>query len=135
MPAPLWAESQTRSIRPCGVHLEMRGFAGAIDLVVDSDLRHFVRFDRCQHFVDLRDAIGPLRVRGIDHVQQQVRLARFLQRRAERRDQFVRQVAHETDSIGQRRFEPGRQVQPAHGRVERREQLVGGVRIGRASGG
>ena len=63
-----------------------------------------LRADRCQHLVDLRDALAALRVRGIDDVQQQVRLARFLQRRAERRDQFVRQVAHETDRVGERAF-------------------------------
>ncbi len=63
-------------------------------------------------------------------MQQQVGFARFLQRRAECGDQFVRQVAHESDGIGERRLEAGRQVQAAHRRIERREQLVGCIRVG-----
>ena len=49
-------------------------------------------------------------------------------RRAERRDQLVRQVAHEPDRVGEQREPRIRQLQPAHGRIERREQLIGGVR-------
>ncbi len=76
------------------------------------------------------DALGAFRVGGVDHVQQQVRLAGLLQRRAEGRHQLVRQVAHEADGVRERNLEARREVQPAHGRVEGREQLVGGVGVG-----
>ena len=59
-----------------------------------------------------------------------VGFASFLQRRAKRGDQLVRQVADETDGIGQRGLQAGRQVQPPHRRIECREQLVGGVGAG-----
>ena len=68
-------------------------------------------------------------------MQQQVGLTSLLQRGAERGDQFVRQVAHETDGVGQRGFEAGREPQAAHRRVERREQLVGRVGIRPRSAG
>ena len=57
-------------------------------------------------------------------MQQQVGLAGFLERRLERRDQGVRQVADEADRVGQERV-PAAAEPPAPGaRVERREQLV-----------
>ena len=111
----------------------MRGcLARAIDLVVDRDLRQVSGADRIEHVVDLRDALGALRIRGVDDVQQQVRLARFLQRRAERRHELVRQVADETRPYRRAPMSsPGASVQAAHRRVERREQLVGGIRVRR----
>ena len=72
-----------------------------VDLVVDQQLRDVAGADFLQHLVDLGDALVAQRVGGVDHVQQQVGLARFGQGRAERGDQFVRQVAHEADGVGQ----------------------------------
>ena len=54
-----------------------------------------------QHLAHLFDALIAQRIAGIDDVQQQVRVARLLQRRAECRDQFVRQLAHEADRVGE----------------------------------
>ncbi len=61
-------------------------------------------------------------------MQQQVGLARFRQRGAERGDQLMRQVAHETDGVGEHQRMAG-QLDAAHRRVQRGEQLVGGVGI------
>ena len=47
-----------------------------------------------------------VRIGGVDHVQQQVGLARLRERRAEGRDQLVRQVADEADGVGQRPAAP-----------------------------
>ena len=63
-------------------------------------------------------------------MQQQVGVHRLLERRAERRDQRVRQLADEPDGVRQGDRPDRRQVEPARRRVERREQLVGGVRPG-----
>ena len=41
-------------------------------------------------------------MRAVDDVQQQVGVADLLERRAERLDQLVRQVAHEADGVGER---------------------------------
>ncbi len=100
----------------------------AVDLVEDHQLRDLAGADFGQDLIDLADAFVPQRIVGIDHVQQQVGFARLAQGRAERGDQFMRQVAHETDGIGEHHAAAG-QLDPAHGRVKRGEQLVGGVGI------
>ncbi len=51
--------------------------------------------------LDLGDALVALRIGGVDHVQQQIGIACLGQGRTERRDQFVRQVADETDRVGE----------------------------------
>ena len=66
-------------------------------------------------------------------MQQQVGFARFAQGRTECGDQFVRQVADEADGVGQHHAAAG-QLDAAHGRVQRGEQLVGGVGIGAGQG-
>jgi len=64
---------------------------------------------------------------AVDHVQQQVGLRHLFERGLERLDQMMRQVADEADGVGDDDIGVARQRQPSHGRVERREQLVGGV--------
>ena len=63
---------------PVGVHLDVPGFAGTVDLVVHRDLRQRPGADRVEHLVHLRDALRSLGIRGVDDVQQQVRLAGLL---------------------------------------------------------
>ena len=63
----------------------------------------------------------------VAHVQHQIRGAHLFQRGAEGGDQVGRQIGHEADGVGQDRLLSGRQVEHAHGRVERREQLVAGA--------
>ena len=57
-------------------------------------------------------------------MEQQVGRAHLLERALERLDQLVRQLVDEADRVGERRPSPLGQAQPAHGRIERREQLV-----------
>jgi hypothetical protein len=57
-------------------------------------------------------------------VQDQVRVGRFLQRGPERLDQLVRQVADESDGVGEGEIAPGRRLGAADRRVERGEQGV-----------
>ena len=54
----------------------------------------------------------------------------LLQRRAERRHQVVRQVGDEAHGVGQDDALPRWQHDPAHGRVEGREELIAGDRRG-----
>ena len=55
---------------------------------------------------------------------------RFRERRAERSDEIVRQLADEADGVGEHDRRGAGHVDPAQRRVERREQLVGGERLG-----
>ena len=62
-----------------------------------------------EHRVHRRDLLVAIGVRGVDDVQQQVGLGGLGERRAERGDQVVRQVADEADGVGEhdRRRRPG----------------------------
>ena len=93
------------------------------------------RADLREHRVDGGDLLVAILGAGVDHVQQQVGVGGFGERRAKRRDQVVRQVADEPDGIRQHDRLRAGHVDPAQRRVERREQLVGGVDAGAASGG
>ncbi len=66
-----------------------------------------------------------LRRRGVGDMQDQVRARDLLEGRAERLDQVVGQLADEPDRVGHRRLASAGQREPAGGRIERGEQLVG----------
>jgi len=63
-------------------------------------------------------------------MQQKIRIARFGQRRAERCDEIVRQFADETDRVREHDRTAVEAFETAHGRIERREQLIGRVHVG-----
>ena len=77
-----------------------------------------------QRPVDHLDLFLPGALACVDHVQQQIRLARFLQRGAERRDQMMRELADEPDGVGQTKPVVLAYVHFARQRVERGEQAV-----------
>ena len=89
--------------------------------------RHGTRVDFFQHRLHGLDLHREFRVAGVDHMQQQISLDRFLQRGAKRGDQAVREVANEADGVrehdGLRAFD----MNAAQRGVERCEQLIGGV--------
>ncbi|MNT01939.1 hypothetical protein D3C72_1364260 [compost metagenome] len=62
-------------------------------------------------------------------MQQEIRFPRLRQGRAEGRHQVMRQVAHETNRIGQHDVATGH-GDPAHGRIQGREQLVSRIGLG-----
>ncbi len=95
-----------------------------VRLVERHELRHVAGADLGKHRPDrchLRTRVG---VRAVDHVHDQVRVGHFLQRRAERLDELMREVPDESDSVGQRARHAGRQPGLAHSRIERGEQRV-----------
>ena len=57
-------------------------------------------------------------------MQDEVGLDHLLERGAEGGDQVGRQVGDEADRVGEDDLAPRRQLDRAHGRVERREQQV-----------
>src|SRR5690606_33464473 len=99
----------------------------AIDLVVNENHGNVARADLGEHPLDLRDLVDAVGRRGIDHVQQQVRLGGFLERRLEGVDELVREVPDEADRIGQHDEIARRQPDPARERVEGCEQPLGRV--------
>ena len=71
---------------------------------------------------------------GVDDVQQQIRGRDFLERRAERRDQRVRQPIDEADGVRHEQLAAIRQPDLADERIERHEQRVRRDRVVRRSG-
>ena len=127
------AEIHTAVARPVGVAIDARRELQPVDLVVDQDLRNLLRADLREHRIDLRDVLVAARVARIHDVQQQRRLARLGERRLEGGDQLVRQLADEADRVGDHHRRAAGQPDAPHGRIERREQLVGDVRRRRRS--
>src|SRR6266700_4953010 len=113
-----------------GVLRAQRGLVpAAVDLVEDDEARHVLRADLAQHFLGHRDLPLEPGIARIDHVEEQRRLERFVERRLERRDQPVRQVLDEADRIADQHARDGLGVEGAHRSVERREELVGDQRL------
>ncbi len=80
-----------------------------------------------QHILILRGMVG---VGEIAHMDQQIGALDLFQGRPEGRDQIGRQVGHEAHGVGQDRLLARRQAEQAHGRIERREQLVARRHLG-----
>ena len=129
-PAPLCAETQAWAGTPSAPSDDARRFrAHQIDLVEHLELANLPRADAREHFAHLHDALIALRVARIDDVQQQVRLARFLQRGTKCRDQLVRQRAHESDRIGEHHLAHPGELDAPNRRIQGREQLVGHIAV------
>ena len=90
----------------------------------DDDLGQVARADLADHVADRRELGGGVGMRGVDDVDDHVRLPDLLERRAERLDELVRQVAHEPDGVGEREHAAVGRAAAAHRRVEGREQRV-----------
>ena len=83
-----------------------------------------------QHGFDVaRLAIG-LGMRDVAHVQDKIGLDHLFERRAEGGDQHGRQVGDEADRVGEDDAPAALQAHLAHGRIERREQLMLGEDFG-----
>ena len=74
-----------------------------VDLVEREQPRHLRGADLREHLVDGGEPVEQLvlRHRRVDHVHDQVGLERLLERRGERVDQLVRQLADEADGVGE----------------------------------
>ena len=83
------------------VVLLFRNERKGIDLIEDHDHRLRFAADLGKCSVDHFDLLFEHRMRNIDHVQEQIGLAHFIEGRFERFDEFDRQLADESDRIGQ----------------------------------
>ena len=108
-----------------------------VDLVPDLDQRASSGIDAelAQHSLDVVRLRLAVFVGDVAHVQDQVGLDHLLERGAEGGDQRGRQVGDEADRVGQDRLGAVRQLDRAQGRIERREQHVGGEHARRGSAG
>ena len=96
-----------------------------INFVPDLDHRgRLCHTERGQDLCDILRLLAAFRMRDIAHMQNQIGVQHLLQRRAERRDQFGRQIADEPHRVRQDHFRPVRQLYRAHRRIQRGEQHV-----------
>ena len=93
------------------------GFGQQVDFVVQQDLRQVVGMDFSQYIVHVFDFAFVFGVGRINHVEQHVCQRGFFQRGGEGGHQFVRQVLHEADGIGQDNAVFGCEIQFARGGV------------------
>ena len=78
--------------------------------------------------LDGRAVLLEVRVGGVDDLDQDVGPVDLLERRPERVDELVRQLVDEAHGVGDDRGLAVAELDLAAGRVERREQLVLGLR-------
>jgi hypothetical protein len=96
----------------------------AIGLVQHQQARALVGAELGQHLAGDLHLRGERRIRGVDHVEQQVAVARLVERRAEAGHEVVRELLDEADRVGDEDARDGLRMERAHGGVERREELV-----------
>ena len=96
-----------------------------IPLVERQDLRDRSGADLAQHGANRVDLPLDVLGRGISDVHDQVRSRHLLERRIERLDQLVRELAHEPHRVRHRGLAPVGQCQAAGGGIERGERLIG----------
>src|SRR4029079_14392779 len=82
--------------------------------------------------LDRRSMLIGVRIRGVDHLEQDVGAVDLLARRPERIDELVRQLVDEANGVGHDRGLPITELDLARRRVQRREELVLGSRHFRA---
>ena len=99
--------------------------AHLVDLVQDQHLGDVARADLGQHPPDGVDLLVQVRRGGIGDVDDQLRQRDLLQRGPESFDEVVRQLPHEPHRVADRASPAAGELQPSHGGIEGREQLVG----------
>src|SRR5687768_6836531 len=81
------------------LHGQERALAQQIDLVKNKELRLRLQLELLEYAVHDHSLLLPRVMAGVDHMQEQVRLARLFERRTKRGDQMVRELADEADGI------------------------------------
>src|SRR5207248_8842700 len=79
-----------------------------------------------EHGSDRLELLLGVRAARIDDVQEQAGLPGFFERRLERSDQMMRQIADEADRVTEQDAAPVRDLPGPGAGVERREELVAG---------
>ena len=100
------------------------GLIGTIRLVADQQLRHIAGADLGEHLAHRRDLPLGVRVRGVDHVKEEVSGGGFLQGGTECLHQVVGKVPDESHGVGQREHPPVPGFGAAGGGIQGGEQRV-----------
>ena len=95
-----------------------------VALVQNQKRRDFICTDPGKRIVTDRDMLVDMRVGCINRDEQKIRLSRHRQSGAERRDESMRQIPDETDSIGKHNLFAGREIRQTGFRIKRGKQSV-----------
>src|SRR5262249_35596371 len=96
----------------------------AVLLVEDEELGGDVERARLEELSQLADSVEDARVRGVGDVEEEARIAELVERRGERGDEVLGELAQEADRVGEEGGPTARQAAAADGRVERLEEAV-----------
>lgn len=102
----------------------------AIPLVEEDALLDLSGADAGEDLAGDGELIAKGRIGRVHEIEQERRFEGFVQRRTERRDEFVGELLDETDGIADEDARFGLGLERAYGGVEGREQLVGDVDVG-----
>jgi hypothetical protein len=103
-----------------------------MELTQTEEDRALVEPEVSEYLIDDLHLLLPARVSGVDDVQEEIGLDRLLERRAERGDEMVRQLADESDRVRQQRPQAISNVDLACEGVECREQSILDIDLVRA---
>ncbi|MNW62270.1 hypothetical protein D3C74_403890 [compost metagenome] len=85
-----------------------------VSFVISLNGRDSVRAQSLQGLLRNSDVLADLRIENIGYMNQQVSLGNFFERRAERLDQMMGQLADKTDRVGQQKGFTVRKLNAAH---------------------
>ena len=123
IPSPVLRRDHDR-VRLGGQHARDDQRVGGVGLVDDHQLGNLAGTDLGEHLPHGGDLALGVGVRAVDDVDDQVGVGHLLQRRAERLDELVGQVADEPDGVGERVDPPVLGRRTPGGGVQRGEQRV-----------
>ena len=95
-----------------------------VDLVVDHELIDIGCSDLIEHDANRRHLVVRVGIGGIDKVDEQVGIRGFLECRAEGLDEFVGEITHESDGVGDQSRVAVREFELPHGGVECRKEAI-----------
>ncbi len=128
-PAVRWCARQ-HGVRVPLPRLGQKGFAVGKQVGLVEDVNHALAADFFQNAFHHGHLLLPRRMRGVDHVQQQIRFADLFERGAKRSDEVMRQLADEPDRVAQAEAIPVADIDLARHRIECREQPVFDQHVG-----
>ena len=129
IPKPVSADTKTRpAMAGAGVAAVARGGVEQVRLVERHEPRLVAGAELVEDGLDGRAVLLEVGVGGVDDLDQDVGAVDLLERGPERVDQLVRQLVDEAHGVGHDRRLAVAELDLAAGRVERREQLVLGLR-------
>ena len=129
MPNPVSADTKTApAIAGAGVVAVARRRVEQVGLVVRHEARLVAGAELVEHRLDRRPVLLGVGVGGVDDLDQHVGAIDLFERRPERVDELVRELVDEAHGVGEDRRLAVAELDLAPGRVERREELVLGLR-------